>query len=248
MKLFKLPFVIGHRGACGYAPENTLASIHKAHVLGLTWVEVDVMLTRDEALVIIHDETLERTTNGCGNVRDATLAYIKSLDAGSWFGAAFTGEQVPTLREVLTCCQQLNLSINIELKACAGEEKLLAEKVLAEVALSWSEDKALLLSSFSMETLVALRELQCKWSLGWNLDRWQPAWKTVAHAMNFYSLHYPASDLNASRVAQIHAAGYGVLAYTINTLSQAQALAAMGVNAIFSDVGDQVREAHENPT
>ena len=87
--MFDLPPVIGHRGAAAYAPENTLAGFVKAAEQGVTWVEFDVRLTRDGVPVLIHDDDLDRTTEGSGLVANATLKQIKELDAGSWFGAAF---------------------------------------------------------------------------------------------------------------------------------------------------------------
>ncbi|MDZ4861503.1 MAG: glycerophosphodiester phosphodiesterase family protein, partial [Candidatus Hydrogenedentes bacterium] len=93
--------VIGHRGASAYAPENTMASFVKAREMGADWFELDVRLSRDGELVIMHDETLDRTTNGHGYVRDWTLHDLKQLDAGAWKGEEFTGERVPTLAQCL---------------------------------------------------------------------------------------------------------------------------------------------------
>jgi glycerophosphoryl diester phosphodiesterase len=85
----KLPKIIGHRGAADYAPENTIEGIHTAADMGVEWVELDVKLTKDQVPVLFHDETLERTTNSAGNVRDFTLSELKELDAGSWFSDGF---------------------------------------------------------------------------------------------------------------------------------------------------------------
>jgi glycerophosphoryl diester phosphodiesterase len=89
--------VIAHRGASGHAPENTLASFRRAVSLGATFIETDLQLTRDTRFVAIHDDTVDRTTNGKGRVHDLTLTELRRLDAGSWFGSEFTGERVPTL-------------------------------------------------------------------------------------------------------------------------------------------------------
>ncbi len=91
-----LPRVIGHRGAKGYAPENTVASFAKAAAMGIRWVEFDAKLTRDGAVILMHDERLERTTDGRGLVADTDWATIRTLDAGRWFAAAFAAEPVPT--------------------------------------------------------------------------------------------------------------------------------------------------------
>ena len=92
--------VIAHRGASGHAPENTLAAFRQAVALGATFIETDLQLTRDARFVAIHDDTVNRTTNGQGTVHDLTLAEVRKLDAGSWFGSEFAGERVPTLRVV----------------------------------------------------------------------------------------------------------------------------------------------------
>ena len=118
----ELPRVIGHRGAAAVAPENTLASLRRAKELGAGWVEFDVKLTRDGAAVLIHDERLERTTDGRGEVARTTLAELRKLDAGAWFDPAFAGERVPTLGDALALCGELGLGINVEVKPCPGRE------------------------------------------------------------------------------------------------------------------------------
>src|SRR5438105_7599930 len=102
-------WVVGHRGAMGHSPENTMASFERARELGADWIELDVHLSRDGALIVIHDETLERTTNGHGLVRDHTLAELEQLDAGD-------GQQIPTLGEVLTWARSHNAVVDIEIK------------------------------------------------------------------------------------------------------------------------------------
>src|SRR5208282_360917 len=93
--------LIAHRGASGHAPENTLAAFRKAVALGVTFIETDLQVTRDTHLVAIHDDTVNRTTNGHGAVHSLSLDEIRKLDAGSWFGSEFAGERVPTIEELL---------------------------------------------------------------------------------------------------------------------------------------------------
>src|SRR5271154_6533668 len=111
-----LPCVIGHRGAAASAPENTLAGLRRAKALGRSWVEFDVRLPGDGALVLCHDPRLDRTTSGSGLVSATSLAAIRELDAGSWFDPSFAGERVPTLDEVLSLASELDLGANIEIK------------------------------------------------------------------------------------------------------------------------------------
>src|SRR5918912_617430 len=109
-------WVVGHRGAMGHCPENTLASFERGLDLGADWVELDVHLSRDGALVVIHDETLERTTNGAGLVKDHDLAELRRLDAGAWFGPEFAGQRLPTLDEALAWAVRRGLVLDVELK------------------------------------------------------------------------------------------------------------------------------------
>src|SRR5713226_3973035 len=108
--------VIGHRGASGHAPENTLASFKKAVALGATFIETDLHLSRDARLVAIHDATVNRTTNGQGVVHDMTLAELRRLDAGSWFGSEFAGERIPMLEELLEFSKKNDVVFYMELK------------------------------------------------------------------------------------------------------------------------------------
>ena len=118
-----LPRVIGHRGAAAAAPENTLVSLQKAKELGASWVEFDVKLTRDGVPILMHDERLERTTDGRGEVALTTLNDLQKLDAGGWFGPAFRGEPVPTLEAALALCAELGLGINVEIKPVRGARR-----------------------------------------------------------------------------------------------------------------------------
>ena len=115
-----LPLVIGHRGAAGEAPENTLAGLRRAHAVGCKWVEFDVRMTADGELILLHDDRLERTTDGRGKARKLSLAAIRRFDAGAWFDPQSVGEPVPTLCEVIAVLSELGLGANIELKSERG--------------------------------------------------------------------------------------------------------------------------------
>src|SRR5258708_7642232 len=109
-------WVIGHRGAMGECPENTFVSFERALELGADWIERDVHLTRDGALAVIHDELVDRTTDGHGFVKDHTLAELKRLDAGAWFGPEHAGQRIPSLDEVLVWAHERNPVLNLEIK------------------------------------------------------------------------------------------------------------------------------------
>jgi len=120
---------IAHRGASGYAPENTFAAFRKAIAMGAGFIETDLQLSRDARFVAIHDATVNRTTNGQGAVHDLTLAELRRLDAGSWFGSEFAGERIPTLEEVLEFAKKHDVVFYLELKpsgSWGGEHALIS--------------------------------------------------------------------------------------------------------------------------
>lgn len=120
--------VIAHRGASGYAPENTLAAFRKAVAMGATFIETDLHLSRDARFVAIHDETVDRTTNGRGAVHELTRAELLRLDAGGWFAAEYAGERIPTLEEVLLFAKKHDVDFYLELKpsgSWGGEHALI---------------------------------------------------------------------------------------------------------------------------
>src|SRR5882757_7626868 len=149
--------VIAHRGASGHAPENTLAAFKKAVSLGATFIETDLQLTRDTRLVAIHDETVNRTTNGKGAVHDMTLAEIRRLDAGSWFGSEFAGERLPTLDEILEFAKKHDVVFYLELKPAGswgGEHALISSlRESGQIART-------IVISFDASILAAVRKIE----------------------------------------------------------------------------------------
>src|SRR3990167_7563410 len=123
MQLLFNPKVIAHRGASAYAPENTLIAFTKAAQLEIKWIEFDVMQASCGTPIIFHDETLNRTTNGKGDVCRYSYTYLQTLDAGSWFNPRFSGERIPTLNAVMAFLANENMNANIEIKALPGQEE-----------------------------------------------------------------------------------------------------------------------------
>ena len=120
---------ISHRGASGYAPENTFAAFRKAVAMGAAFIETDLQLSRDARFVAIHDPTVNRTTNGQGSVNEMTLADLRRLDAGSWFGSEFAGERIPTIEEILEFSRKHDVVFYLEMKpsgALGGEHALIS--------------------------------------------------------------------------------------------------------------------------
>lgn len=233
----QIPKLIAHRGASEYAPENTLVALRKAHELGASWVEFDVMLTADDQVLVFHDPKLDRTTNGTGEVMKKSLREIKTLDAGAWFAMKFKGEMVPTLAEWLKCAADFGMGLNIELKVRGKRRaRRLVERVFTELDLYWDDTlPAPLLSSFYRDCLIAVRELNAEVSLGFLTDKWRPQLLTVADRFTCVSFHMNYKYWTPERVEQVKASGKKVLAYTVNDIDLAERLFAMGVDAIFTN-------------
>jgi glycerophosphoryl diester phosphodiesterase len=236
-----LPCVIGHRGAAGAAPENTLAGIRKARELGATWIEFDVKLTRDAHAILFHDDRLERTTDGCGAVAVTSLAEIRRLDAGSWFGAAFRGEPVPTFEEALAACAELGLGINVEIKPCPGREVETAQVTMATLCEAWPREMPPpLVSSFAPACLRVARELAPELPRGYLAGTLPRRWRELMVEYDCAAMHLNHRRLAPWQRATILAAGVPVVLYTVNDGARARRLLAAGVTAVITDRVDLV--------
>ena len=232
---FALP-VIAHRGASAHAPENTMAAFQRAHQDGALWIETDVKLSYDGAPLLMHDDTLDRTTNGKGAVADMKWGDIGKLDAGSWFDPAFGKEHVPHLAECVRYIVENDMRINLELKPCPGRARATSMVTLIEITKIWPE-KALppLISSFDIESLVIAANLHPECPRGLVLNTWQDNWSDLIGKVNAQSIHLEESVLTAERVALLKNSGLVVLAYVVNTPDRARELLSWGVSAVFSD-------------
>jgi glycerophosphoryl diester phosphodiesterase len=240
----KLPPVIGHRGAAAVAPENTLAGLRRAHALGCRWVEFDVRLTGDSELILLHDDRLERTTNGRGKARRLPLSAIRRCDAGSWFDPSFAGERVPTLAEAIALLSELGLGANLELKAERGDDIEIGVAAADIVARSWpSHLPAPLITSFAADAIGAVRERAPRIACGLLLktaarNRWRRA-----QALDCATVNADQRHLRPTTVAELRKAEYAVLAYTVNDAARALELFEWGVSSVFSDVPDVILAA-----
>ena len=150
------PLIIAHRGASGYAPENTLAAIDLAMKSDAQMIEIDVHLSKDGHIIVIHDKTVDRTTNGSGAIKEMTLDELQQLDAGSWFDEKFAGERLPTLQEVMSRIngeKKLLIEIKSGIKAYPGIDRKVAEAVLEADALDWC-----IVQSFDTPTLKQIND------------------------------------------------------------------------------------------
>ena len=239
----KLPRIIGHRGACGYAPENTIESIRTASDMGVKWVELDVKLTKDGIPVIFHDDTLDRTTNGYGPVADITYEDLRQLEAGSWFSDGFTGIKIPTLDEVIEELIEMDLGLNLEIKPCPGREKETAEIALDHLSRVWDDHDKLIVSSFQHVSLETAMDVARDWKRGLLIDEWPENWKDLADYLDVSTVHCNGNTVEREQVEDIIDLDLPVLCYTINDPQKARELQSWGVDSFFTDVPDVIEEA-----
>lgn len=238
---WQLPRVFAHRCGGALAPENTLAGLPIAAALGYRAVEFDVMLSADGTPWVIHDETLARTTNGVGSVCETTDAVLRTLDAGAYQHRAFAGEPLPTFDAVARQCQALNLLANVEIKPAAGFERITGEIVARRTLELWRDAPLPLVSSFSEEALAAARRVAPDLPLGLLCERPPHDWQLRMAAVEAFSLHCEAGELDDSVRVAARAAGVPVLCYTVNDREEAVRLLDRGVAAVFSDRIDTLR-------
>lgn len=220
---------IGHRGACGHAPENTLASIRKALELGAQCLEIDVYLV-DGRLVVFHDDRLERTTDGAGYLADQRFDDLRALDAGN-------GERIPTLEEVFDTLDR-RAGINIELKG-PGTARPVVERVRQYRSRGWGDD-LILVSSFDHRQLAEVRRLDPRIKIG-ALHVGLPVDDAAfAAALGAYSVHSSIEFIDQRFVDDAHARGLRVFVFTVNHPDDIRKMAALGVDGIFTDFPDRV--------
>ena len=229
------PRRIAHRCGGALAPENTLAGLRVAAGHGYRAVEFDVMLSGDGTPVLIHDETLERTTDGHGRVAETSDAELARLDAGGWFGPQFAGEPLPTFAEAAGLCLALRLWANVEIKPSAGRETETGRRVAQAARASWAGAAPPLLSSFSVAALEAAREAAPELPRGLLFEAPPPDWQQAFRRLACYSLHCSRHCLTPQLFDEARAAGIPLLVYTVNDPEDAAALLRQGVAAVFTD-------------
>jgi glycerophosphoryl diester phosphodiesterase len=235
MTIRSLPRLIAHRGAATHGPENTLAAMREGAQRGARWVEFDVRLSGDGIPVIHHDETLDRTTNGAGEVRSKTLQALQALDAGSWFDPAFKGEPVPSLEEMLALCRSLNLGMNVEIKPSPGQEAETTLEALRCLERSGRTDD-ILISSFKADSLAAARDAAPEIPRGMLYGALPIDWRAQVQDLGCSSIH-PSQRLldGPESVDAFQSAGLLVLVYTVNDRRRADELLSWGADAIITD-------------
>lgn len=198
------------------------------------------MLTADGVPILIHDETLRRTTGGRGRVADLEWAAVSRLDAGTRFHPAWAGEPVPRLADALALCAALGLAVNVEIKPAAGHAAETGTVVARGVQDAWPPGLPLLFSSFSEEALAAAAGVGGPWPRALLVKNIPADWQARLGALGCTALHARAADLSAQRMEELRAAGVPVAAYTVNSAREAERCFALGAAALFTDRVDSL--------
>ena|SRR5579871_1029834 len=229
--------VIAHRGASGHAPENTLSAFRRAVSLGATFIETDLQLTRDTRFVAIHDETVDRTTNGHGRVHDLTLNELRRFDAGSWFGSEFTGERIPTLEEILEFSKKHDVVFYLELKPTGSWG---GEHALVGALRSSGEVARTIVISFDSVILEALRKIEPTLMTGLLFEGQMENPIQRAIEIGARQLAVRGDLVTPALLSEARKNDLQVVCWTVNQPAHMRLLIEAGVAGIMSDYPDRL--------
>ncbi|MEJ8813789.1 glycerophosphodiester phosphodiesterase [Variovorax ureilyticus] len=235
------PRWVAHRGAGKLAPENTLAAFRLGAEHGFRMFECDAKLSADDVPFLLHDATLDRTSNARGVAGDQPWSVLSQLDAGSWHSRRYAGEPLATLEALIRFCLANRHALNIEIKPTPGGEYRTGEVVARQAALWWS-DPALpppLLTSFQPDSLRGAMAAQPELPRGLLLDTLWDGWFDTALQLGCKAIVCNYALWDAATVARVHAAGLRALSYTVNDEWAAERLIALGTDGIITDRVDR---------
>lgn len=242
MNPWPYPARVAHRGAGKLAPENTLAALRRGAEFDYRMFEFDVKLSADNALVLMHDPLLNRTTNASGRLAAATLADLARIDAGSWHSAQYAGESVPTLERVAAWLRANDYLANIEIKPCPGREAQTGAAVALEVRHLWRDAPALpLLSSFSVTALEKVRAHAPELPRALLFHVLPEDWLEQCLALGCVAVDTHYATLSPEVIARAHEAGLRVVAYTVNDPERAEQLFGWGLDMLITDAIDHIK-------
>lgn len=231
--------LLGHRGVAGLAPENTIHGFKMAADLGLNWIEFDARLTKDDHWIIMHDDSLERTTNGQGRISDLTLEQIKSFEAGLWFHPPKQNISVPTLLETLECAHETGLNVNIEIKGAADDRQRYVDQFVYFLNHHYAAPFARpLISSFDLEFLIAFRQAMPEFRIGYLVGEFSKDTVEIALEHSFTTIHCDIKTITEQNLNQAFSHHLPVLLYTGNDQKVANHWLTKGVAGIFTDRPD----------
>ncbi|WP_425955905.1 glycerophosphodiester phosphodiesterase [Xylanimonas sp. McL0601] len=234
-----MPVVVAHRGNSAVAPQNTLAAFEAAWRADAAMIECDIQLTADGEIVVIHDDTVDATTDGRGEVAARTLAELRALDAGAWFSPAFAGARIPTLGEVLTFLSgRPGTDLLLELKDVWSPAD--AARVTAAVDAAGLGARVIV-QSFYPQTVAALRDAAPHLRRGWLVERRHEPLLDICARLGVTTCNPSVEMVLADdELVQLHRAGLQVMVWTADDVAQWEALTAAGVDAIITDRPDRL--------
>ncbi|WP_342551993.1 glycerophosphodiester phosphodiesterase [Paenibacillus sp. FSL R7-0652] len=229
--------IIAHRGASAVCPENTMHAFERALELGATGIETDVQMSADGRLVLIHDETLQRTAGTTGWVKDCTYDMLRTLDAGSWFHPDFAGESIPSLEMLFNLVQGRRVLLNLELKNGIVPYKGMEEKVI-QVIREWDMEQQVVLSSFNHASLVKCKRIapDIRTALLYMEKLYRP--HDYAAKLEASGLHPYKMAASEEEVAAALAQGIVTYPFTVNDPDEMKRMIEMGVQGIITDLPD----------
>ena len=232
--------VIAHRGSSGHAPENTMAAFRKAVAQGISFIETDLHLSRDARFVAIHDSTLDRTTGVHGSVHDLTLAELRRLDAGSWFGSEFAGERIPTLEEILEFSKKHDVVFYLEVKPSGSWG---GEHALVGALRESGEIPRVVVISFDPEILKSLRKLEPTLMTGLLYDGQLESPLEKAVEIGARQLAIRGDMVTPALLTGARKKDLQVVCWTVNHPAHMRMLIDAGVDGIMSDYPDRLLAA-----
>lgn len=229
------PIIVAHRGASLLAPENSLEAFDLAYQMGADWVECDVVLTADHIPVILHDRSLWRTARKRINIDALSSEDLKRYNIAHYFSKSHPFTVIPILQELLDLALQYQRGINIEIKPSTPDYALETAAHTWQMIKPYVDRIPILISSFSEDVLFWYKQYAPEVKRAYLLRNWQADWLEKAKALDVISIHCHEKLLNPLHLSAFKLNGYIVLAYTVNNITQAQTLWAMGVDGFFSD-------------
>ena len=236
--------VFAHRGLPSRAPENTLEAFALAADHGATWLETDVDILADGTPVIIHDSTLDRTTNRAGNFYSLTAADLEHIDAGSWYGKEFAGARLPRLSDFIDFLNEREVNANIEIKQNeqGAERTILLVDAIAKELERLNPDRQIIISSFGQPLLMTFHQRHPQYAIGvlYETVALYDDWLSVLELCGATYIHPEDSGLTAARVKQFREAGFGVNVWTVDDVDRANQLFNWGCTGVFTNRADQL--------
>lgn len=230
------PPIIAHRGAGSDAPENTLAAIHATNASGINWIEIDIKITYDGVPILMHDDTIDRTTTGSGAVAEMNWADLQKVKIKSDHFPNHQDETIPWLPDVVRAIVDHKMSLIAEIKPCPGRSRATTMVSIIELAKIWPERGALpVISSFDIESLETAGQLEPHWPRCLSFDKLDSEWRAKVERVGACAMAIKEDVLTRDFVDEVNRLRLPLLAYTVNDPLRAKELLAWGVSAVYAD-------------